>query len=137
MQSRLMKLAGVAAALAMSVSSTMAAAAPVSPVRTVSPLVAVSLFGTQASAQTVCSQGASAAATAGAAAAAQGATGCVLPAGEPAPPPVAQGVPPPPPGATNYGINWILAGLGALALIGGLITLFHDDDDEDNIVSPV
>lgn len=132
MKSRLMKFANITAALALGVSSTMAASAPVGAMRTISPLTAVSLFGTQASAQTVCSQGASAAATAGAAAAAQ-APGCVLPAGEPVPPPVPVGPPPPPPGG-NFGINWLLAGLGALALIGGLLTLFDDDDDDDNVV---
>jgi hypothetical protein len=39
-------------------------------------------------------------------------------------PPVVQ--PPPPPG--SYGINWLLLGLGLAALIGGISTLFDDDD---------
>jgi len=110
------------------------AAASTSASQQVSPLTAVSLFGTQASAQTVCAAGTSAAATAGAAAAAaQGGPGCVLPATD-VPPPVGQGAPPPPTG--DFGINWLLAGLGALAFLGGLFTLFNDDDDDNVPFSP-
>jgi hypothetical protein len=136
MRFSLNRLAGAAAALALCASPTMAAAATTTTMQSVSPLAAVSLYGSQASAQTICAQGASAATAAGAAAA-QGQTGCVLPATD-GPPPVVQGpgyAPPPPTG--NFGINWILAGLGALALIGGLSTLFDDDDDDDfEVISP-
>jgi hypothetical protein len=137
MHSRLQKLASAAAGLALIVTPTMTAAAPTSAIQPINPLVAVSLFGTQASAQTVCSAGASAAAAAGAAAAAQGQAGCVLPARD-APPPVSEvgPPPPPPPPGGDFGINWILLGLGALALLGGLSTLFDDDDDDDEALSP-
>ena len=131
MHSRLQKLASAAAGLALMITPTMASAASAR-VIPINPLVAVSLFGTRASAQAVCSQGASAAATAGAAAAAQGQAGCVLPATDP-PPPVSDGLPPPPPPpGGDYGIDWLLAGLGALTFLGGLSTLFDDDDDDDD-----
>ena len=136
MHSPLYKLASAAAGLALIVTPTMATAQSTRAIQPINPLVAVSLFGTQASAQTVCSQGASAVAAAGAAAAAQGQAGCVLPARD-APPPVSEALPPPPPPPTgDYGINWILLGLGLLAFFGGLSTLFDDDDDDDEAVSP-
>ena len=138
MHSHLQKLASAAAGFALLVTPTMASAASAR-VIPINPLVVVSLFGTQASAQSVCSQGASAAASAGAAAAAQGQAGCVLPATDP-PPLVSEGSPPPPPPpGTNYGIDWLLAGLGALTFLGGLYTMFDDDDgddDDDVEVSP-
>jgi len=117
-------------AVALCASSTMATAAAAPMVRPISPLVAVSVYGTQASAQAVCANGASAAAAAGAAAAAQGQAGCVLPAVDAAaPPPVVEGVPPPPPGG-DFGINWVLAGLGALILLGAIIAATSEDEDE-------
>lgn len=124
--------AATAAAFALCVSPTMAAAATAAPIRSVNPLVAVSVFGTQASAQEVCTP---AIAAAGAAVAAQGQTGCVLPATD-APPPLPPQVPQadlPPPGG-DFGVNWILLGLGSLAFLAGLATLFDDDDDDDEIV---
>jgi hypothetical protein len=131
MHSSVKTLFGTATAFALCVSPTMSAAATA--VQPASPLVAVSVFGTQASAQIVCSQGASGAAAAGAAAAAQGQAGCVLPATD-LPPPVSQGaVPPPPPsGGGIGGAGWILAGLDALLVIAGLATLIDDDDDDDD-----
>lgn len=134
MQSSVKMLVSAAAAFAFCVSPTMAAAAPLISQPT-SPLVAVSLFGTQASAQAVCAQGASSAAAAGAAVAAQGQPGCVLPATD-VPPPVGQAPAAPPPLAgTNFGVNWLLLGLGAIALVAGISTLFDDDDDVD--ITPV
>jgi hypothetical protein len=134
MQSPVKKLTGAAATFALCVSPTIATAATTPAIQPVSPLVAVSVFGTQASAQIVCSQGASGAASAGAAAAAQGQAGCVLPATD-LPPPVSQGVVPPPPprGGGLDGVGWVLAGLDALLVIAGISTLFDDDDDDDGI----
>lgn len=97
-----------AAALAMCLSPTMAAAATTAPVQSVNPLVAVSAFGTQASAQAIGNP--ATASAAGAAVAVQA---------DPSP---------------NYGINWILLGLGALFFLGGIATLFADDDDEGRIL---
>ena len=130
MRSSLKQLGCVAASFALCVSPTMAAAAATG-VQPVSPLTAISVFGTQASAQAVCSP---AVAAAGAAVAAQGQPGCVLPATDAAPP-VGQSVPPPPPPPSgDFGINWLLAGLGGLAFIAGVATLFDDGDDNDEVV---
>lgn len=131
MQLSLKPLAGAVAAFALCASPTMAATSASQPI---SPLAAVSLFGTQASAQTICSQTASAAAAAGAAAAAQGQAGCVLPATD-LPPPVAEAPVPPLLPGTNFGVNWLLLGLGAIALIAGISTLFDDDDGVD--ITPI
>ena len=132
MQSPTKKLAGAVAAFALCVSPTIATAATTPAAQPVSPLVAVSVFGTQASAQIICSQGA-----AGAAAAAQGQAGCVLPAID-VPPPVIQGAaPPPPPPVGGIGtIGWLLAGLDALLVIAAISTLLDDDDDDDEDGSP-
>lgn len=131
MQSHTKMLAGAAATFALCVSPTIATAATTPAVQPVSPLVAVSVFGTQTSAQIVCSQGA-----AGAAAAAQGQAGCVLPAID-VPPPVSQGVsPPPPPPGGGFNVGWLIAGLDAILVIAGLSTLLDDDDDDDDEISP-
>ena len=137
MQSPLKMLSGTVLALALCVSSTTAAAATIAPTQSISPLIAVSVMGSQASAQEACANPATAAAAGAAAAVAQGQTGCVLPAVDTAPPPPVQSQPAvlPPPAGTNYGINWLLLGLGLLALAGGLSTLF-DDDDDDGVSSP-
>lgn len=126
MRSTVRQLAAAIAAFTLCVSPAMAAAATPINIQPVSPLVAVSVYGTQASAQTICAQG-----SAAAAAAAQGQPGCILPATD-LPPPVVEGVAPPPLGG-NFGVNWLLAGLGALFLLGGLSTLFNDDDDDDEV----
>jgi hypothetical protein len=126
MRSTVRQLAAALAAFALCASPAMAGAATPNQIQPVSPLIAVSVFGTQASAQTICAQGA-------AAAAAQGQPGCILPATDVSPP-VAQGAASPPL-TGNFGVNWLLAGLGALFLIGGLSTLFNDDDDDGAPVS--
>jgi len=115
---------GATIALALCASPTMAAAATVAPVQSLSPLVAVSVFGTQASAQTVCTQAASAAAAAGSAAV-QGQTGCVLPATDVPPPPPPAGVMPPP---THYGfgIAPVILGLLGIAALAALIASGND-----------
>ena len=130
MFSPLRKFAAATAALVICSSPTLAAAAP-TPMQPVNPLVAVSVFGTQASAQAVCTQAASAASTAGAALAAQGQAGCVLPATD-VPPPVVEGAPPPPSDTGISGVGWLLIGLDSLLALAGIYTLFDDDDDDDD-----
>src|SRR3954469_3674117 len=124
MQLRRMKsVIGSAIAIALCASSTMAAAATSAPVQSLSPLVAVSVFGTQASAQTVCTEAASAAAAAGSAAV-QGQTGCVLPATDvPPPPPQVEAMPP-----THYGfgIAPVILGLLGIAALAALIASSND-----------
>lgn len=127
---RVKTFAGACAAFALCVSPTMATAATSAPVQSISPLVAVSVFGTQASAQQVCNP-ATAAAVAGAAAVAQGTTGCVLPATD-VPPPVVENVPPPVvPVATGGGIGVapIILGLLGIAALAALIASSNDDDE--------
>jgi hypothetical protein len=127
-----------AAAVALCVSPTMASAATSTSIQPVSPLVAISVFGTQASAQAVCT-GAAGAATAAGAAAAQAQPNCVLPATDAAaPPPVSEVAPLPPP--ADFGIPPILLALAGLALAGGIIAALSDSDDGDDRdigISPV
>ena len=133
--SRPTKFFCTALAMALCASPTMAAVSAV-PVQAVSPLVAVSVFGTQASAQAVCTNSASAAAATGAAAVAQGQTGCVLPAVDTAPPPpVTQGPLAPLPPTSDFGISWLLAGLGGLILIGAILAATADDDDDGRVIT--
>ncbi len=128
------KFAGTALAIALCASPVTAAAASV-PVRSVNPLVAVSVYGTQASAQAVCTNTANSAAAVGAAAVAQGQAGCVLPAVDAAaPPPISEGPAPPLPPSGDFGINWILAGLGALILVGAILAATADDDDDGRVI---
>jgi hypothetical protein len=128
MQLRMKTFAGASVALALCLSPTMAAAATSAPVQSISPLIAVSVFGTQASAQEVCNP-ATAAAAAGAAAVAQGQAGCVLPAVDVAPPPpVVQNVPPPP-ARGGFGIAPIILGLLGLAALAALIASGNNDND--------
>lgn len=126
---RMKPFAGAGAALALCMSPTMAAAATSAPVQSISPLIAVSVFGTQASAQEVCNP-ATATAAAGAAAVAQGTTGCVLPATD-APPPVPENVPSPPPVATGGGIGIapVILGLLGIAALAALIASSNNDGD--------
>jgi hypothetical protein len=129
------KFVGAALSIALC-ASPVTAAVSAAPIQPVSPLIAVSVFGTQASAQAVCTNMASSAVAAGAAAAAQGQTGCVLPAVDTAvpPPPVTEGpgVPLAPTG--DFGINWLLAGLGGLVLLGAILAATSDDDDEGRVI---
>jgi len=126
------KVVGAAAALALCFSPTMATAATAVPAPTVNPLVAVSIFGTQASAQAACGNAATATAAAGAAAAAQGQAGCVLPATD-VPPPVVEGPPPPTP-PRSFGIAPVILGLLGIAALAALIA--SSDDDRDSPESP-
>jgi hypothetical protein len=131
---RMKSLVGSAIAIALCVSPTMAAAATTAPTQSISPLIAVSVFGTQASAQTVCTQAASAAAAAGSTAV-QGQPGCVLPVND-VPPPAPQAGPPPPPPVHGFGISPVILGLLGIAALAALIALGNDDDNGPAPVSP-
>lgn len=130
MHSRLKSFAGAAAAFALCVSPTMAAAATSTAIQPINPLIAVSIYGTQASAQTVCTNATSAAAAAGAAAAAQAQPGCVLPAVDVPPPPQAA----PPPQVSGLGFSPVLLGLLGIAALAALIASGNDNDDDDGVV---
>jgi hypothetical protein len=124
------------AALAVAFSLTTGSVASAAPANAgaVNPLVALSVFGTAQSRAAVCAAGAAAAT----AAAAQAQPGCVLPAADAPPPPVATNVPPPVvPYAPAYaaGAPNLLPLFAALGLFAGVFfllddTILGDDDDE-------
>lgn len=122
------KFFGAVAAFALCLSPTMAHAATAVATPSLNPLVAVSVFGTPASAQAVCGNASGAAAAAGAATVAQGQTGCVLPAVDPAPPPVVEG-PPPVAGPGGFSLMPILLGLIGIAALAALIASGNDDSE--------
>ena len=142
------KIAGAIAAIALCTSSTgaIAATAKLPAAGSISPLVALSALGSDASRAALC--GASAAAAAGAAAIAQGAAqGCVLPVLDAAPPPVAEVMPPPPVApppmppieGAGLGFSPLLIGLVGIAAAGLLYLVLgkkDKDDDDDPVVTP-
>ena len=114
---------GAAAAFALCFSPTMAHAATAT-TPAMNPLIAVSVFGTPASAQVACGTASGAAAAAGAATVAQGQAGCVLPAVDPAPAPVVEPV-----AARGFNVMPILLGLLGIAALAALIASGNDDSD--------
>lgn len=125
-----------AVAVSMMASPTVAAVSQASvvrsaPVQTISPMVALSIFGSQASAAALCGSSATATAASAAATAQAPAGGCVLPVVD-APPPVAIAEPLPPP-PSGFGIAPILLGLAGIAILAALLLDDDDDDDEDDV----
>jgi hypothetical protein len=101
------------------------------PARSINPMIALSIFGSQASAAAIC--GSAAAAAAGAAVTAQApAGGCVLPLVDAPPPPPIVEAPPfvPAPVSGGFGISPILLGLAGIAILAALIASQDDDDDD-------
>ena len=136
------KLGGAAIALALCVNSTAAAAATTAQAPSLSPLVALSVLGSDASRAALCGS-AAAAAAAGAIAGAQGAApGCVLPVVDAVPPPMVEAPPPPlapvvPVASTGFGIPLALLGLlGAIVIGAVLLDRADDNDDEFEVRSP-
>lgn len=116
--SRVKSLTGAAIALALCSSPTMAAAATAPAPQPLNPLVAVSVFGTQASAQIVAQSG-----TLAAAQQTVPGGGPVLPQGDVPPPP-------PPPGKHyGFGVAPVILGLVGIAVLALLIA---SGDDHDN-----
>jgi hypothetical protein len=118
MHSRLKALASASVALSLIIAPTAASAAQSSPAQPVSPLVAVSAYGSPASAQVVAPQVSAATAATSAAAMAQD------------------------PDYAGGHMGWdlgtyILLAIGLAALIGGIITLFNDGGNVDTTpISP-
>ena len=126
------KFAAMAAAIALCATPTIAHASTAASAQSISPLVALSVFGTQASAQAVCGSAATEAASAAAATAAQGQPGCVLPAVDtPATPPVGE-TPPISPAASprGFGISPFLLGLIGIAALAALIAAGNKGGNE-------
>ena len=139
------KFGSALVALALCASSTGAIAASTQHIGyrpSVSPLVALSAIGSEASRAALC--GASAVAAAGAVAAAQGAApGCVLPVVDAAPPPpVVEAAPPPvvepvaPVAAGGFGVSPLLLALVGVAAAYALYKILDQDDESFFDVSP-
>jgi hypothetical protein len=127
-QSWARSLAAGVAALAV-LTSSVASAAPAT-VRTVDPLVALSVFGSSASRAALCTAGAAAVA-AGAAQTAQAKPGCVLPVTDAPPPAAVSEVPPPVEAAPAPVVESVQLGmlpfLLALAAFAGFVVLMDNE----------
>ena len=136
--SRAQRVAAMIAGASLLLTTPAAAASTIPSAASISPWVAFSALGTQASGAALC--GSSVAAAASAAQAAPAQPGCVLPVVDAVPPPpVVTGPPvaalPPVVGGGGLGISPLLLGLGLLTVVG-LLALAHGDDDEDDGQSP-
>ena len=129
------KLTSFGVALALCATPALASASAVqSAPSQISPMVALSIFGSQASAAALCGSSATTAAASSAAVQAPGA-GCVLPVVDAPPPlPVAEAPPLPPPSG-GIGITPILLGLAGIAILAALIASQDNDNDNDPPVS--
>lgn len=134
------KMISVGVALALTSAPALASASAVAaPTRTISPMVALSIFGSQASATALCGTSSTTVAASAAATAQAPVGGCVLPVVDAAPPPVpaAEPLPAAAPIATStgFGITPILLGLAGIAILAALIASSGDDNDNDPPVS--
>ena len=97
----------------------------------ISPIVALSIFGSQASATALCGAAVTTSATAQAPVG-----GCVLPVVDAPPPlPVAEAAPLAPVPASGLGITPILLGLAGIAILAALIASQDDGNDNNPPVS--
>ena len=124
----------IGVAVALCASPALAAASTAAPAQSISPMVALSIFGSQASAAALCGSSASTTAASAAATAQTPAGGCVLPVVD-APPPVAVAEPMPIPASSGFGIAPVLLGLAGIAILAALIISGNDDNDNDLPVS--
>ena len=135
--SKTMMTFGVAISLCAS-PALASASAVAAPARTISPMIALSIFGSQASAAALCGSSATTVAASAAATAQAPVGGCVLPVVD-APPviPAAEAPPfvPAPVAASGIGIAPILLGLAGIAILAALILSQNNDNDNDPPVS--
>ena len=126
-----MKMTTFVVAVALVASPTLASAAA-APARTISPIVELSIFGSQASATALCGASATTVAASAATAAQAPTGGCVLPLVD-APPPVLISEPlpitQPIAASSGIGITPILLGLAGIAILAALIASSNDDND--------
>ena len=135
--SRKMIAVGVALALMSGPALATASSVP-SSARTISPMVALSIFGSQASATALCGASASNVAASAAATAQAPGGGCVLPLVDAPPPvPVAETLPIAQPiaAAPGFGITPILLGLAGIAVLAAFIASSGNGNDNDPPVS--
>ena len=134
--SRKMIAVGVTLALMSGPALASASAVSSSP-RTISPMVALSIFGSQASATALCGASATNVAVSAATAQAPGG-GCVLPLVDAPPPvPVAETLPLAQPIAASpgFGITPILLGLAGIAILAAFVASSGNGNDNDPPVS--
>ncbi|WP_309603065.1 hypothetical protein [Sphingomonas sp.] len=130
------KITAFCAAVALCAGPSFASASTVSAgQQQISPMVALSIFGSQASASALC--GAAVTSSASAAATAQAPVGgCVLPVVDAPPPlPVAEAAPIAPLPAAGVGITPILLGLAGIAILAALIASQGSGNDNNPPVS--
>lgn len=129
------RMTALSVAIAMCASPTFASASSASAPAQISPMVALSIFGSQASAAALCGSAATTAAASSTAAAQAPVGGCVLPVVDAPPPlPVAEAAPIlPPPG--GIGILPILLGLAGIAALVALIASQKNGNDNNPPVS--
>ena len=127
---------GVALALVSGPALASASAVPTS-TRTISPMVALSIFGSQASATALCGASATTVAASAAATAQTPAGGCVLPLVDAPPVPGREPLPVAEPiaASSGFGITPILLGLAGIAILAALIASQNNDNDNDQPVS--
>lgn len=125
----------IGAVLSLVASPALASAS--APTRTVSPMVALSIFGSQSSAAALCGASATTVAAGAAASAQAPGAGCVLPVVDAPPPlPAAEPLPAAQPIATSgFGIAPVLLGLAGIAILAALIAGSNDDNDNEPPVS--
>ena len=125
------------AAVALCAGPALASASTVAaPTQSINPMIALSIFGSQASAAALCGASATTVVASAAATAQAPAGGCVLPLVDAPPPPVpaAEAAPfvPAPIAATGFGIAPVLLGLAGIAVLSALILSQKDRNDNDN-----
>ncbi len=127
---------GVAVSLAASPALASAYSASALP-QSIGPMVALSIFRSQASAAALCGSSATATAASAAATAQAPAGGCVLPVVDAPPPlPVVEAAPfVPAPVGGGFGLTPILLGLAGIAILAALILSQNNDNDNDPPVS--
>ena len=135
--SKILTSFGVAVALCAS-PALASASAVASQSPTISPMIALSIFGSQASAAALCGSSATTMVGSAAVTAQAPVGGCVLPVVD-APPVVPIAEAPPfvaaPVAATGFGIAPILLGLAGIAILAALIYSQDNDNDNDPPVS--
>lgn len=123
-------------AVALCAGPAFASASVAAPAQSINPMVALSIFGSQASAAALCAASGTTTAASAAAATQAPAGGCVLPVVD-APPPVPAVAEPLPiaPAPTGFGISPILLGLAGIAILAALIYSQNNDNDNNPPVS--
>ncbi len=132
------RMTAIGVAISMFASPALASASAVAtPTQTISPMVALSIFGSQASAAALCGSSSTVAASTAASAQAP-AGGCVLPVVDAPPPaPMAEPLPAAAPvtAVSGFGITPVLLGLAGIAALAALIASSNKGNNNNAPVS--